>query len=80
MSELRIGLLVAASFILGIGLFQAIDDYRLAFDDSLNQWHVMHGLVWNIGTYTTARMLVWWAGAITPQATEPTEPSDPQAV
>ena len=36
---------------------------HVAFDDTLNQYHVLRGLVWNIGAYTTARMLVWWAMA-----------------
>lgn len=60
---MRIVLLLLATAIMIVGLFQAVDNYMLAFDETLNQYHVLRGLVWNIGAYTTARMLVWWAMA-----------------
>ena len=60
---MRMVLLLLATAIMIVGLFQAVDNYMLAFDDTLNQYHALRGLVWNIGAYTTARMLVWWAMA-----------------
>lgn len=63
MSGRRIVLLLLASGILIVGLIAALADYTLAFDESLNQFHALRGLVWNIGAYTAARMLVWWGMA-----------------
>lgn len=60
-SQKRIGLRLLATGILIVGLVMAVVDYSVAFDGTLNQFHVLRGLVWNIGSYTTARMLVWWS-------------------
>ncbi|MDE0672602.1 MAG: hypothetical protein OXH72_12760 [Caldilineaceae bacterium] len=61
-------LLTLASGIVGVGLIAALFDYMWAFDGTLNQYHALRGLVWNIGTYTAARVLVWWSGAVTEPA------------
>ena len=63
MSGSRIVLLLLASGILIVGLLQAVDDYMSAFNGTLNQFHALRGLAWNIGAYTAARMLVWWGMA-----------------
>ena len=64
MRGLRLVLFLLASGIVIVGVFQAIDKYRLAIAASevtLAYYELLRGLVWNVGTYTMARMLVWWA-------------------
>ena len=60
-SQKRIGLRLLATLVLIVGLVMALVDYSVAFDGTLNQFHALRGLVWNIGAYTVARMLVWWS-------------------
>lgn len=53
---------IVAVFIVLVGLLMAYFNYELAFGSGrLNQFHVMRGLTYNIGSYTLARMLVWIA-------------------
>ena len=61
---MRFVLLGAASFVMLIGLLAALGDYMAAFDLELNYFHALRGLAWNVGAYTVARTLVWWAMAI----------------
>ena len=57
---MRVLLLVLASAIVLIGLVAAWIDYLNAFDYELNTFHALRGMAWNVGTYTLARVLVWW--------------------
>lgn len=72
MPHTRIFLLGVASFVMVVGLFQAINNYNWAFGGTLNQYHALLGLAWNIGAYTLARTLVWWAMATSPDPQPPT--------
>lgn len=60
---MRFVLLGAASFVMLIGLVAAWNDYMAAFQLELNYFHALRGLAWNVGAYTLARTLVWWAMA-----------------
>ena len=70
---LRIFLLGLASLVMFIGLLAAMVDYSEAFYLELNYFHALRGLAWNIGAYTLARTLVWWAMATRPDP----QPPDP---
>lgn len=56
------GLRVLAVVSLAGGLLLALFNYELAFGSgTLNQFHALRGLTYNIGAYTFARLLLWIA-------------------
>ena len=57
---MRIILLTLASVVVLVGLIAAWIDYMYAFEMEVNYFHAMRGMAWNVGTYTLARVVVWW--------------------